>query len=92
MSKNLLDYMPAFYLALQKQLMADQERWGDEWKKRPIEPNEEYKHQNVRIYHRIMEYYKEWVEDEVPIPWLKVAGLAVIAWVRETYPDTYSNE
>ena len=86
---RLMEYLAPFVIALTDQLEQDQERWGNEWKKRPIEPTDGYLHQNIRISARIGDYYREWKDDDTPIPWLKVAGLAFIGWVRETYPDTY---
>ena len=95
---KLLDYFPEFVEELWNQLLEDKKRWGDEWKKRPIEarPLDEegdgkahWAHQNDRIYNRITDYYLDWYDNGTPIPWRKVAGLAFIAWVRETYPRTY---
>jgi hypothetical protein len=85
--KPLTMFFIPFALALQEQIFSDNERWGNEWKRRPIEATEDWEHQNVRIINRINEYYTEWTDNDTPIPWLKVAGLAFIAWVRETQPD-----
>lgn len=90
--KNLLSYFFWFVAALYEQLLEDQERWGDEWKKRPIEANEKWGHQNDRIELRFAEYWRAWEEDDIPIPWLKVCGNAFIAWVREQWPDEYMLE
>lgn len=87
---KLMEYFVPFIRALEQQLEDDQERWGDEWKKRPIEATEEWEHQNTRIVQRIHEYHREWITKGVPFPWLKVAGLAFIAWVREYDPEGYS--
>ena len=97
---KLMDYYLEFALVLKTQLEHDQERWGDEWKRRPIERvggitdkgRHAWDHQNERIIARINEYYKEWEDNGISIPWLKVAGLAFIAWVREQYSDTYMEE
>lgn len=101
---NLLEYYLQFVAALRKQLEADDERWGNEWKKRPIEAGPadptlpssvaqaHWAHQNDRVYNRISDYYKAWKHKGEPIPWLKVCGNAFIAWVRETHPDTYMLE
>ena len=99
---KLLDYYLSFVETLRKQLEEDDKRWGDEWKKRPIKAGPSnplisisltqahWAHQNDRIYSRIKEYYDDWETGETEtMPWLKIAGLAFIAWVRETHPDTY---
>lgn len=71
------EYMPEFVEALKEQLESDQKRWGDTWKDRPEEGQEE------RIWEHIRTYFDQWKNAGVPIPWLKVAGLAMIAWIRE---------
>ena len=89
--RTLLWYFWEFARYLYEQLESDQERWGDEWKIRPKEETDDRDHQNVRIMVRIMVYYQEWKDDGTPIPWLKVAGLAMIGWVREHYPNYANN-
>ncbi len=88
---SLLYYIWEFFRAFYEQIQEDDLRWGDEWKRRPIHKNREWPHQNQRVFERIEEYYMDWVEKDIPIPWLKVCGNAFIAWVREKYPDTYSD-
>ncbi len=85
--RTLLWYFWTFARELYEQLESDQERWGDEWKKRPLEADKEWRHQNVRIYDRFDNYLVNWLDNEIPIPWLKIAGLAMIGWVREHYPS-----
>lgn len=87
---KLMEYFLEFIEALRYQLLDDQERWGNEWKKRPIESNDDWEHQNVRIYDRFDAYLVDWLDKDIPIPWLKIAGLAFIAWVREYDPEGYS--
>ena len=87
--RNLLYYFGNFVAALYYQLIEDDERWGDEWKNRPIEETGVWKHQNDRVMKRIDHYYKDWKHNGNPIPWLKVCGNAFIAWVRENYPEEY---
>lgn len=77
MGKKLEEYFPDFVEALKTQLDKDEERWGNTWK------GETRSGQDVRIFRRFTEYY---VSRE-PMPWLKIAGNAFIAWVRENYPD-----
>lgn len=80
---KLMGYFLPFMKALNDQLESDQIRWKDEWKKRPIEDNEKWPHQNTRVMTRIYTYYTDWLHNDIPIPWLKVCGNAFIAWVRE---------
>lgn len=71
--------LPAFYRSLAAQLEEDEKRWGDEWKRRPREGQED------RIFARFDEYLRDHQRNPstVRVPWLKVAGLALIAWWRE---------
>ena len=70
-------YMPEFAKALEAQLVIDEKRWGDTWKKRTRHGHEE------RIENDIMDYFDHFRNGGVPVPWLKIAGLALIAWIRE---------
>ena len=74
---TLLDYLPDFADALREQLERDQARWGDTWKLRPREGQE------LRGFARFHDYEDQFINGGKPIPWLKVAGEALIAWVRE---------
>ncbi len=82
-ARELHDYLldPFFFHALGKQLEADQKRWGDTWKERPLEG------QVGRAMARFQDYEAQFRNAGVSFPWLKVAGEALIGWVRETYPD-----
>ena len=73
------EYVPEFAVALIHQLHIDQHKWGDEWRRRPNT------NQTGRIYGALNHYYYNYNEHGAPVPWLKVAGLALIAWIRETY-------
>ena len=85
--KTLLDFLPEFEDSLKEQLEKDQLRWGDTWKHRPVEENEEWQHQNERAYQRFIDYYDQWKYADTPIPWLKIAGECVIAYTRENHPE-----
>jgi hypothetical protein len=63
--------------ALIGQLQDDEERWGDTWKKRPREGQE------GRIFARFEDYKDQFENGGTPVPWLKIAGLALIALYRE---------
>ncbi len=79
--KTLLDFLPEFDEALEERLTIDQGRWGDTWKHRPVEGQEE------RGFARFQDYIDQFRNAGTPIPWLKVAGEALIAWVRENHPE-----
>ena len=63
---------------MKKQMHVDQERDGDNWLNRPKEGQE------YRIYERYRHYFHTYQMIGEPIPWVKIAIYAMIAWVRET--------
>jgi len=75
------DYLSEFAEALQEQLESDEVRWGDTWRHRDVG------NQTERIYGMLQAYYDQWQHGGNPVPWLKIAGLALIAWVRENHPE-----
>lgn len=77
MSNVLLNYLPDFVAELEKQLGSDYDRWGDTWRSREIG------NQTERIYNKFRDYKDQHDHALKPIPWLKIAGLALIAWTRE---------
>jgi len=86
MAKTLLSYLQEFGSAFEDQLEIDEARWGDTWKERPREGQVE------RTFARFRDYKDQFDNANVPVPWLKVAGEALICWVRDKYPDTYYKE
>ena len=82
MDKTLIDYLPETVEALTKQLEADQARWGDTWKQRTREGQEE------RIFARFQDYIDQYRNAGTPIPWLKIIGEAHIALVRERLAES----
>ena len=82
----LTDYLPDFMKALTAQLEKDQKKWGDTWKQRPREGQE------VRAFARFHDYEAQFVNAGNPVPWLKVAGEALIAWVRENHEEVSTEE
>ena len=74
---SLAQYVEEFSQHLIGQLNEDQERWGDTWKQRPRQGQEE------RIFARLDAYRDQFHNADIPVPWLKIAALALIAWVRE---------
>lgn len=81
MSKSLLDLLPETADKLKAQLESDQERWGDTWRWRPREGQEE------RIFSDIQNYIDQYRHADTPVPWLKIMGLCHIALVRENHPE-----
>jgi len=71
---------------MQDQIRADQKRWGDTWKRRPVENQEE------RVYQRFRDYYDQWKNTGTPIPWLKIIGECNIAMAREAHPEWLEEE
>jgi len=86
MKNELIDLLPERMEQLKTQLESDYKRWGNTWKKRPEEGQEE------RIFDDLMDYFDQFVNADQPIPWLKVMGLAHIALVREQYPEMLEEE
>lgn len=86
MVPKLLDYLPEFVDALREQLAQDARRWGNTWLQRIPEGQE------TRIGEHIKSYFDQWQNAGVSIPWLKIAGLALIAWVREQHPELWNKE
>ena len=78
---RVVNYLPAFMVALRDQLISDEARWGDTWRNRTREGQEE------RIMDTIDDYFDQYVTEDEPIPWLKIAGNAMIAWIRENFDD-----
>ena len=78
---NLIDELNETFVDLEKQLLEDQEKWGDTWKERGLVYNN--KSQEERWFEKMKKYYLDYLENGVPIPWLKVMGEAHIAYVRE---------
>ena len=77
MKDKLIDYLPEFTEALKQQLEQDEKRWGETWKYRSIEGQEE---RTFSVFHN---YEDQFNNANIPVNWLKVAGNALICWVRE---------
>jgi hypothetical protein len=72
----LIEALPAFAEALATQLKADQERWGDTWKHRA------HGDQDEQLLERIQDYADQLEYAGQALPVLKIAGGAMINWVR----------
>ena len=80
------DFLAEFVDALTLQLEDDNKRWGGTWLQRLPEGQE------VRIWEHIQTYFDQFRNANVPIPWLKVAGLALIAFTRDNHPEIWDKE
>lgn len=80
---ELIEELPETFEALKDQLEEDEKRWGDTWKHRSREGQEE------RIFSAFMNYYDQWKHGGQPIPWLKIMGESHIALVRERNEDEH---
>ena len=76
---KLINLIPDFMIELEAQLKEDEKRHGEKWKKLPREGQEK------TIFPRFYSYNYQFASKGTPIPWLKVAGLALIAWTRDKY-------
>lgn len=78
---KLINELDFTFVDVEKQLIEDQERWGDEWKRRGLV----YKGQSqeTRFFNKIREYEHDYIENNIPVPWVKIIGEAHIALVRE---------
>lgn len=84
--KSLLDFLDETIGKVKAQLEQDNLRWGNTWKKRPREGQED------RVFARFKDYYDQFKNAGTPIPWTKVIGEAHIAMVREDHPEELEQE
>jgi hypothetical protein len=77
------NFMPDFSKALTEQLKSDFSRHGDTWLELPRASQES------RIEGTIADYFDDYYTKGTPVPWLKIAGNAMIAWIREQRPDIW---
>ena len=79
----VIDFLDEFTDALRSQLEQDQKRWGGTWLQRTRKGQEE------RIMNDYRDYYDRFRLGNEPMPWLKVVGNAMIAWIREQHTDMF---
>jgi len=79
------EFLPEFVQELRKQLEADDKRWGDTWLQRKPEG------QTERIELTFKNYFDQYRNVGTPVNWLKVAGEALICWIRESYPAMWED-
>jgi len=77
-------YIKEFSDALELQLREDDKRWGDTWLQRMPQGQE------ARIEEHIVGYFDQFRNVGTEIPWLKIGGLALIAWIRENKPEIWN--
>jgi sugar (pentulose or hexulose) kinase len=77
------DYLPEFVKVLEAELERAQKKWGDTWLNRPRAGQE------ARIERDLADYFDRFKHAGQPIPWHSIAGLALIAWVRENHPELF---
>lgn len=75
--EKVKDYLPEFIEELTKQLDEDEKRWGDTWKKRPREGQEE------RMFQSLMDYKDKYENGKQPYPTMRAIGGFLINWIRE---------
>ncbi len=80
---NLTNYLFRFAECLGNQIEENGELNSMGW--REIEPDE----LENEIFTRLERFWVEFSRDGIPMPWLKIASLALIGWVRANYPKTY---
>lgn len=81
---RVVHFLPDFFKALVLQLESDELRWGDTWLKRTKEGQEE------RTRKSFNDYFDQFEQVGTPVPWVKVAGHALICWIRETHPEFWA--
>lgn len=78
----LIDYFKEEFIPMMiEQMKFDHHRMGDSWL---MKPSPEYSQQ---IHKRYEEYFELYEKDGKPIPWLKIAGYAIIAQARHDHPE-----
>ena len=83
LNKSLPEYLPEFFEALSQQIISDNERWGDTWKERGLVWNGAT--QEDRLFDWVSQKLYEFDIEDKPFPWLKLAGEAMIGFIREKY-------
>lgn len=80
-NRTLVDFLPEIIEKVTAQLVDDQARWGDTWKRRPVEGQE------LRTQARYDDYFDQFKNTGQPVPWTKIIGGAIICMVREAHPE-----
>ena len=83
---RVIDFLPELFCALLKQLKEDEKRWGTTWLERSRQG------QVARTRSRFNEYFDDYYENGVPVPWLKIIGNAMICWIRDENPEYWEKQ
>jgi hypothetical protein len=87
---SLVDFLPEFFGAFEAHINQSQDRWGNEWLRRPILESDDWESQNERIYQRYDDYWAYLESGQIDdIPWMKIIGNAFIAWIRLHHPELF---
>lgn len=78
---RVIDYLPEFVEALKTDLLKGEDKYGDTWLER------DRSNQVNRIFDTHESYYDNWLDRGGDFPWVSVAGNAMIAWIRDNYPE-----
>ena len=79
-----VDISIVVYRARKNQNYKDEEKWGDTWKERGLVW--EGKSQEERAYQWMHDKFVNWsLNKDHSFPWLKMAGEAMIGFIREKY-------
>lgn len=84
--EHVFDYLPEFFKSLEEQLKDDHKRWGDTWKNRPLEG------QTERFRATFDNYFDSELYGGEEVNWIKVAGNALIAWIRQQESKNQFND
>lgn len=82
-SVQVVDFLDEFHGALEAQLLSDAKRWGDAWlDKSDVEGQEQ------GFLGKVVGYHNDFKNKDISdMPWLKIAGYALICWIRENHPE-----
>jgi hypothetical protein len=80
---KVTEFLPEIFESVKQQLESDYERWGDTWLTRTREGQED------RIFKTFNDYYDQYKNAGIPIPWTKVIGNVVIAMIRENHSELF---
>jgi len=79
--KELIEYFDEFTEELRKQIIEDNKRWGNTWIERGKAGQE------MRFYDWVSDKLENHYLEGLPFPWLKIAGEAMIGYIREKYME-----
>ena len=78
---HLWDFLDEFAKGQKKSLITSEELWGNTWQHRPCDG------QVDGIYARFESYRDQYEHAGRPMPWLDIANLALIGWIRDHHPE-----